>query len=250
MIDHLRNAPSITLEGIEVLILDEADRLLDMGFTEEVNEIVKCCPKSRQTLLFSATMTKKVMKLASISLKDPVYISVNKQLTVASGLKQEFIRIRSNHEDDRDAMLIALCKKTFKSKTIIFVKSKQGAHRLRILFGLFGLSAAELHGNLTQTARLEALDDFREAKVNFLIATDLASRGLDIIGIENVINFHMPTSHSQYIHRVGRTARAGKKGFSCSFVSEDDRSLLKEIIKKATTSVNQRKNSSKYYYSI
>mmetsp|Transcript_27062 Transcript_27062/g.46336 ORF Transcript_27062/g.46336 Transcript_27062/m.46336 type:complete len:734 (+) Transcript_27062:31-2232(+) len=241
MIDHLRNAQSITLDSVEVLILDEADRLLDMGFTEEVNEIVKCCPKTRQTLLFSATMTKKVMKLASVSLKEPVYVSVNRQLTVASGLKQEFVRIKASKEEERESMLISLCKRTYTQKTIIFVRAKRYAHHLKILFGLLELSAAELHGNLTQTARLEALEQFRDGSVNFLIATDLASRGLDIMGIETVINYNMPKSHSQYIHRVGRTARAGKKGSSCSFVSEEDRPLLKEIIKKASGSVHQRK---------
>ena len=242
MIDHLRNAQSITLEGVEVLILDEADRLLDMGFTEEVKEIVKSCPKGRQTLLFSATMSRKVMQLASISLKEPTYISVNKQLTVASGLRQEFVRVKEANEGDREAMLIALCQKTYKKQAIVFVRSKRYAHHLRILFGLFGIKASELHGNLTQLGRLEALEDFRDGRVGFLIATDLASRGLDIEGIQTVINFNMPRSHAQYVHRVGRTARAGHIGSACSFLSEDDRPLLKEIINKAIgTNVNQRK---------
>merc|ERR1712137_130676 len=242
MIDHLRNAQSITLESVEVLILDEADRLLDMGFAEEVREIVKSCPKSRQTLLFSATMNKKVMQLASISLREPTYIAVNRQLTVATGLRQEFVRIKESAEEDREAMLIALCRKTYRNQTIIFVRSKRYAHHLKLLFGLMDLKAAELHGNLSQTARLEALEDFRDRRVGYLIATDLASRGLDIQGIQTVINFTMPRSHAQYIHRVGRTARAGKGGCSCSFVSETDRPLLKEIIDKAAGGqVTQRK---------
>merc|ERR1712137_673305 len=242
MIDHLRNAQSITLESVEVLILDEADRLLDMGFAEEVREIVKGCPKGRQTLLFSATMNKKVMKLASISLREPTYIAVNRQLTVATGLRQEFVRVKESAEGDREAMLVALCSKTYRNQTIIFVRSKRYAHHLKLLFGLMDLKAAELHGNLSQTARLEALEDFRDRRVGYLIATDLASRGLDIQGIQTVINFTMPRSHAQYIHRVGRTARAGKGGCACSFVSEDDRPLLKEIIEKAAGGqVTQRK---------
>jgi len=242
MIDHLRNAQSITLESVEVLILDEADRLLDMGFAEEVREIVKGCPKGRQTLLFSATMNKKVMKLASISLREPTYIAVNRQLTVATGLRQEFVRVKESAEGDREAMLVALCSKTYRNQAIIFVRSKRYAHHLKLVFGLMDLKAAELHGNLSQTARLEALEDFRDRRVGFLIATDLASRGLDIQGIQTVINFTMPRSHAQYIHRVGRTARAGKGGCACSFVSEDDRPLLKEIIEKAAGGqVTQRK---------
>merc|ERR1712130_481087 len=141
-----------------------------------------------------------------------------------------------------EAMLVALCRKTYRNQTIIFVRSKRYAHHLKLVFGLMDLKAAELHGNLSQTARLAALEDFRDRRVGFLIATDLASRGLDIQGIQTVINFTMPRSHAQYIHRAGRTARAGKGGCACSFVSEDDRPLLKEIIEKAAGGqVTQRK---------
>ena len=240
MIDHLRNTQSVHLDDIEVLILDEADRLLDMGFTDELHQIVKCCPKSRQTMLFSATISKQVLSLISISLKDPIYISVNQMLTVAEGLTQEFVRIKSNDPLEHEAMLISICKKVYKQNTIVFVQSKRLAHRLKILFGLFELPAAEIHGNLTQAQRLEAIELFREDAVNFLIATDVAARGLDIIGVQFVVNYQMPNTHSQYIHRVGRTARAGNKGSSCSFVFDEDRPLLKEIIKKSKVNVVKR----------
>lgn len=242
LIDHLRNSQSIGLEDIEVLILDEADRLLDMGFTDEIEEIVKRCPVARQTMLFSATMTKKVMNLATISLKDPVYIAVNRQMSVANTLRQEFIRVKSNARDcDREAMLVALCKHIYKSKTIIFCASKRFVHHLNILFGLLGFNSAEIHGNLSQAQRLEALEQFRDQKVDFLIATDLASRGLDIVGIQTVINFHMPRTHAQYIHRVGRAGRAGKTGRACSFIAEPDRLVMKEIVRKSQANVGRRK---------
>lgn len=150
ILDHLMNTQSVSLEDVEVLIMDEADRLLDMGFTEEVEEIVRCCPRSRQTMLFSATLSKKVVSLVKISLKDPAYISVNRQLAVAESLAQEIVRVKSTQEDLREAMLLTLCTTTFKNKTIVFCKAKRLAHRLKLVFGLFKLKAAELHGNLTQ----------------------------------------------------------------------------------------------------
>jgi ATP-dependent RNA helicase DDX27 len=235
LIDHLRNTQSFGLEGIEILVLDEADRLLEMGFIEEVEEIVKMCPKSRQTMLFSATMTEQVDKLIKLSLHEPVRISVDPMGQLARKLVQEFIRIKPNHEDDRPAYLLALCTRTFKKKVLIFFQHKQTCHKMKIVFGLAGLNATELHGDLTQAKRLEALENFRDGKTDFLLATDVAARGLDIIGIETVINYQMPPKLSGYIHRVGRTARAGSSGRSVSFIGANDRKLLKEILKKSGT---------------
>eukprot|EP01098_Paradermamoeba_levis_P000648 TRINITY_DN1071_c0_g1_i5.p1 TRINITY_DN1071_c0_g1~~TRINITY_DN1071_c0_g1_i5.p1 ORF type:complete len:389 (+),score=141.51 TRINITY_DN1071_c0_g1_i5:175-1341(+) len=240
MIDHLRNAQSIDLDDLEILILDEADRLLELGFKEELEELIKSCPKGRQTMLFSATMTTEVDNLVSLSLQHPVRVSVDPLFQVAQTLEQEFIRVRSGKSSDKEGILLALCTRTFKSHVIVFFRSKQAAHRMKIVFGLLGLSAAELHGNLTQVMRLEALEKFREEKVDFLLATDLASRGLDIVGIQTVINFDMPKIMSQYIHRVGRTARAGKRGRAVSLVQESDRKLLKDIVKKAKEKVKKR----------
>jgi len=152
-------------------------------------------------------------------------------------------------------MLVALCKHVYTSKTIIFCQCKSTAHRLKILFGLLDLKAAELHGNLTQTQRLDSLELFRDQAVDFLIATDLASRGLDIVGIQTVINFQMPKTQAQYVHRVGRTARAGKSGRACSFISEADRVLLRDIVKKAADNVISKRKIpaekiKKYFSSI
>jgi len=130
-------------------------------------------------------------------------------------------------------MLLALCTEVIHSHAIIFVQEKKTAHRLKILFGLSGLRCSELHGNLTQTQRLDALEQFRDAGTDFLIATDLAARGLDIVGVRCVVNFTLPSGIREYIHRVGRTARAGAEGFAVSFSCTSDRSLLKHVLKKA-----------------
>lgn len=150
LIDHLRNSPSFGLDALDILVLDEADRMLEDGFADELAEIVKSCPHSRQTMLFSATMTDTVDDLVRMSLNKPVRLFVDPKKTTARGLVQEFVRVRAGREDDRPAMLAALCKRTFKEKTIIFLRSKKLAHQLRIVFGLLGMKCRELHGDLSQ----------------------------------------------------------------------------------------------------
>lgn len=240
IVDHMLNTPSFSLEDIEILVLDEADRLLDLGFSEQLDQIVKSCPRSRQTMLFSATMTDNVDKLAVLSLTNPERISVDPLFQVARKLTQEFVRVRSGTERDKEATLLALCTRTFKSKVIIFCTHKRSAHRLKIIFGLNDLKASELHGDLTQEQRYDSLENFRDGKVDFLIASDVASRGLDVIGVETVINFELPLHLSSYVHRVGRTARAGRNGCAVSIVTEDDRRLFKAIVKNSNKSVKQR----------
>lgn len=233
LIDHVRNSSGFHLDACEILVMDEADRMLEDGFADELGEIVKACPRSRQTMLFSATMTDNVDQLVRMSLNNPVRLFVDPSNQAASRLIQEFVRIRQNRESDRSAVLLALCRKTFKNKVIVFFRSKAAAHQMKILFGLMGLNAAELHGNLTQEQRLEALERFRDNEVDYLLATDLAARGLDIKGIETVINYNMPTQFAQYLHRVGRTARAGRNGRSVTLVGESDRKMLKMAIKSS-----------------
>jgi ATP-dependent RNA helicase DDX27 len=219
---------------VEILIMDEADRMLEEGFAAELNEIVQATPKGRQTMLFSATMTDDVDELVRLSLRRPVRLFVDPKRTTAAKLIQEFVRVRGSgsagsaaeltagssssaggrrtEDEARPALLLSLCTRTFRHQVIIFVRSKKLAHQLKIVFGLVGLSAAELHGDLSQEQRLLALQNFRDGKVDFLIATDLASRGLDIRGVQTVINYDMPAQFEQYLHRVGRTARAGRNG--------------------------------------
>ena len=148
LIDHLTNTPSFTLSALDVLVIDEADRMLEAGFTDELEEIIKACPRSRQTMLFSATMTDSVDELVKLSLDRPIRVFVDPQRNTASGLTQEFVRIRS--DESRSPSLLSLCKRTVREKCIIFFRSKALAHQMRVVFGLCGLKAAELHGNLTQ----------------------------------------------------------------------------------------------------
>nr|KYP60880.1 DEAD-box ATP-dependent RNA helicase 28 [Cajanus cajan] len=233
MIDHLRNSMSVDLDDLAVLILDEADRLLELGFNAEIQELVRLCPKKRQTMLFSATMTEEVDELIKLSLSKPLRLSADPSTKRPATLTEEVVRIRRMREVNQEAVLLAMCTKTFTSKVIIFSGTKQAAHRLKIIFGLSGLKAAELHGNLTQAQRLEALEQFRKQQVDFLVATDVAARGLDIIGVQTVINFACPRDLTSYVHRVGRTARAGREGYAVTFVTDNDRSLLKAIAKRA-----------------
>uniref|UniRef100_A0A8U8BFW7 RNA helicase n=1 Tax=Geospiza parvula TaxID=87175 RepID=A0A8U8BFW7_GEOPR len=214
LIDHLHNCPSFHLSSVEVLILDEADRMLDEYFEEQMKEIIRLCSHHRQTMLFSATMTEEVKDLASVSLK----------------------KSRPNFQD----FLLALLTRTFQDHVMLFTQTKKQAHRMHILLGLMGLRVGELHGNLSQTQRLESLRRFKDEQIDILVATDVAARGLDIEGVKTVINFTMPNTIKHYVHRVGRTARAGKAGRSVSLVGEEERKMLKEIVKTAKTPVKAR----------
>ncbi|XP_031841882.1 dead-box helicase Rs1 [Nomia melanderi] len=240
LIDHLKNTPTFSLDSIEVLILDEADRMLDEYFAEQMKYIVNQCARSRQTILFSATMTEEVKDLAAVSLDKPVKVFVDSNQDVAFNLRQEFIRIRKEREGDREAILAALICRTFHDHAMVFVQTKKQAHRLHILLGLLGVKVQELHGNLTQPQRLENLRKFKNEEIDILLATDVAARGLDISGVKTVINFVMPPTMQHYIHRVGRTARAGRGGVSVSLAGEQERSLVKEIIKNAKNPVKNR----------
>ncbi|KAL1465559.1 hypothetical protein WDU94_005116, partial [Cyamophila willieti] len=240
LLDHLHNTPSFSLSDIEVLVLDEADRMLDEHFASQMKEIIRMCSRTRQTMLFSATMTDAVNDLVSVSLTRPVRVFVDNNHEVALNLRQEFVRIRKDTHLERKALLASLVCRTFKDHTMIFVPTKREAHEMHILLGLLGIKAGELHGNLTQPHRLESLRKFKDEETDVLIATDVAARGLDIRGVKTVINYRMPHSLEHYIHRVGRTARAGKGGISVSLASEVDRKLVKQVIKNAKNPVKHR----------
>ncbi|GMG00302.1 hypothetical protein BVG19_g4203 [[Candida] boidinii] len=261
LIDHIRNSPSFNIDNIEVLVFDEADRMLEEGFQEEMTEILSYLPISkRQTMLFSATMNSKIKSLIQLSLKRPVRIMIGAAKSAAGGLVQQFVRIRKR-ESSKPALLYNILSqlngvsstnnqsilKQMQSRIIIFVARKEMAHKLRIILGLLGLKVSELHGSLTQEQRSKNITDFKKLVVPILVCTDLAARGLDIPKIETVINFDMPKTYEIYLHRVGRTARAGREGTSISFVGEStqDRNIVKEAIKsvettkKATSSQNK-----------
>jgi ATP-dependent RNA helicase DDX27 len=198
IIDHLRNARSVDFDDLEVLVLDEADRLLELGFAQELQEIVRFLPgggggkrgggggggSQRQTLLYSATMTEDVDKLIALSMRDPVRISADPAYNVAPTLRQEFVVVSTVDEPTREAQLLALCARSVQRRALLFFHERWEVHRFKIVFGLCGLRAGELHGDMTQAARLNALEQFRAEKFDFLLTTDLASRGLDIDGVE------------------------------------------------------------------
>jgi ATP-dependent RNA helicase DDX27 len=230
-IDHMRNSASFTVDTLEILVLDEADRMLEDGFADELNEILTTIPKSRQTMLFSATMTDTVDKLIRVGLNRPVRLMVDSKKNTSLTLVQEFVRLRPGREDKRLGYLLYLCKEIYTGRVIVFFRQKREAHRVRIVFGLLGLKAAELHGSMSQEQRIKSVENFRDGKVAFLLATDLASRGLDIKGVETVINYEAPQSHEIYLHRVGRTARAGRSGRACTIAAEPDRKVVKAAVK-------------------
>ncbi|PQE16032.1 hypothetical protein CJF32_00004932 [Rutstroemia sp. NJR-2017a WRK4] len=230
-IDHMRNSPSFTVDTLEILVLDEADRMLEAGFADELNEILTTIPKSRQTMLFSATMTSSVDNLIRVGLNRPVRLMVDSQKQTAGTLVQEFIRLRPGREGKRMGYLLCLCKKIYTDRVIVFFRQKKEAHRARVIFGLYGLKATELHGSMSQEQRITSVEAFRDGKASFLLATDLASRGLDIKGVDTVINYEAPQSHEIYLHRVGRTARAGRSGRACTIAAEPDRKVVKAAVK-------------------
>ncbi|OCL09757.1 DEAD-domain-containing protein [Glonium stellatum] len=232
-IDHMRNSASFAVDTLEILVLDEADRMLEDGFADELNEILKTIPKSRQTMLFSATMTDTVDKLIRVGLNRPVRLMVDAKKKTVQGLVQEFVRLRPGREDKRLAYLMYLCEKVYTDRVIIFFRQKKEAHRVRVIFGICGLKAAELHGSMSQEQRIQSVESFRSGKASYLLATDLASRGLDIKNVTTVLNHEAPQSHEIYLHRVGRTARAGRTGQACTIAAEPDRRVVKAAVKAA-----------------
>jgi ATP-dependent RNA helicase DDX27 len=240
VIDHLHNTATFGLDRLAVLVLDEADRMLEEGFQDELEEIVKNCPRSRQTLLFSATMTDRVEQLARLSLNRPVRLFIDMPGMLARTLEQTFVRIR--REEDRLAVMLSLIKEleAKHSKLIVFLPTKELCHRACILWRLASLpSCVELHGGLDQSARNANLDSFRDGAARALLCTDVAARGLDVPGVSLVVNYSLPPGLTQYTHRVGRTARAGRSGRSLSLVGESDRKLLRQIV-KSTPGVRPR----------
>lgn len=246
LIDHIRNSASFSLDALEILIMDEADRMLDEGFQAELTEILLLIPKhKRQTMLFSATMNTKIQDLIQLSLNKPVRIMIDPPKAAASRLVQEFVRIRKK-DTMKPALLFHLLKTVDpgqQSRIVVFVSRKETAHHLRIILGLLGMKVAELHGSLSQEQRLNNVNDFKNLTVPVLICTDLAARGLDIPKIEMVINYDMPKTHEIYLHRVGRTARAGREGRSITLVGEAaaDRNIVKAALKSLESSESGQK---------
>lgn len=218
----------VRLDDVEVLILDEADQMMDMGFIHALKKIVPHLPKDRQTLFFSATMTPPIKKLAKQFLTDPVHVSVSPPNTTAEKVEQSVIYV--NTAEKQDLLALTLLNPDI-NRALIFTRTKHGADRVVKRLASVGIEALAIHGNKSQNQRQRALAALREGRVKFLIATDIAARGIDIEGISHVINFEIPNVPEQYVHRIGRTARAGRSGLAISFVGKDEKNYLKDIQK-------------------
>jgi len=244
VVDHLLNTPNFSLDEVEVLILDEADRLLELGFEPQIKTILDHIPTARQTMLFSATMTDDIEQLVKLSLKNPIRVACDSRQAVAGALTQEFIKLPDDENIlMKQAILLSLCTKSFTSEVIIFCNTKSMVRKLKMLLFLKGLKVSELSSSLTQAVRLRELYKFAKHETDFLVCTDVASRGLDIKGVKTVINFDMPLNLKTYIHRVGRTARAGATGTAVSMCSESSIAILRKIVrhsKKKGQAVQQR----------
>ncbi|PKX94654.1 RNA-dependent ATPase RRP3 [Aspergillus novofumigatus IBT 16806] len=220
LLDHLENTKGFSLRTLKYLVMDEADRLLDMDFGPLLDKILKVLPRERRTFLFSATMSSKVESLQRASLSNPLRVSVssNKYQTVST-LLQSYLFLPHKH---KDIYLVYLLNEFVGQSAIIFSRTVHETQRISFLLRSLGFGAIPLHGQLSQSARLGALGKFRSRSRDILVATDVAARGLDIPSVDVVLNFDLPTDSKTYVHRVGRTARAGKSGVAISFVTQYD----------------------------
>lgn len=227
LLDHLENTKGFSLRTLKYLVMDEADKLLDMDFGPILDKIFKVLPRERRTYLFSATMTSKVESLQRASLSNPlrVSISTSKYQTVST-LLQSYLFFPHKH---KDIYLVYLLNEFVGQSVIVFTRTVHETQRVAILLRALGFGAIPLHGQLSQSARLGALGKFRSRSRDILVATDVAARGLDIPSVDVVLNFDLPPDSKTYIHRVGRTARAGKSGRAISFVTQYDVELWLRI---------------------
>ena len=217
----------IKLNQIEILVLDEADRMLDMGFVNDIKKILQKVPEKRQTLFFSATMPKSIRKFANTILHQPKEINVTPVSSTAETIQQSVYFVE---KPEKELLLVKLLKEN-SERTLVFTRTKHGANRLVKKLDKSKILSAAIHGNKTQNARQKALNDFKDNKIQVLIATDIAARGIDIDMLSNVINFELPNVPETYVHRIGRTGRAGKEGVAKSFCSIEEKKDLRNIEK-------------------
>jgi len=238
--DHLKRK-SLRLHETFFLVLDETDRMLDMGFTPQIEQILKFIPKRHQTLLFSATLPKNIIRISERFLNEPVRISVGSTTTPIEKIKQETIHVSEGEKYNK--LLDELYKR--KGSILVFVKTKHGADKMVIRLRRDGHKCDAMHGNLRQSKRQRSLIAFRSGKVRILISTELAARGLDVPSIQHVINYHLPQVPEDFIHRIGRTARAGAEGSALTFITPNDRGMWNEIQKLINPSAKKEFNNFK-----
>jgi ATP-dependent RNA helicase RhlE len=222
----LMNQGHIRLDRLEVFVLDEADRMLDMGFIHDVKRIIAALPRKRQSLFFSATMAPEIIKLAHSMLTNPVQVEVNPPATTVELIDQKVMFVS---RPDKTKLLAHILKDPAVTRVLVFTRTKHGANKVVKQLEKNRIQAEAIHGNKSQTARTRAMDNFRRGRTRVLVATDIAARGIDVDGISHVINFDLPNIPDSYVHRIGRTARAGADGIAISFCEESERPYLKSI---------------------
>ena len=222
----MMNERHVRLDQVKHFVLDEADRMLDMGFVRDVRKIVAAVPKERQSLLFSATMPPEVAKLAAEMMRDPMRVEVTPKVVTVEAVDQ---RVYFVEAAQKPALLARLLADERLARVIVFTRTKHGANRVAERLAKAGVVAEAIHGNKSQTARQRALEAFRSGRARVLVATDIAARGIDVDDVSHVINFELPNEPESYVHRIGRTARAGAKGVALAFCAPDERAYLRDI---------------------
>ena len=218
----------VKLDKLEIFVLDEADRMLDMGFLHDVRQILKWLPKKKQTMLFSATMPAEIAELANSLLQNPVRVAVDPISSPVEAIRQSIYFVDKNN---KTKLLAHLISKLGVKNALVFTRTKHGANKVVKDLDKLGITAAAIHGNKSQTARQQALADFKAGKVQCLVATDIAARGLDIEELSHVFNYNLPEVPETYVHRIGRTGRAGREGAAVSFCDFGEKPLLRDIEK-------------------
>ena len=224
----LQNQGALSLKRIEVFVLDEADRMLDMGFLRDIERVMKLMPEKRQNLMFSATFSKNIKKLAYSILNDPVKVETTPENTAVEVIDQKVYRVAKSK---KTGLIIKLISEGNWKQVLVFARTKHGANRLTKKMISAGITAAAIHGNKSQGARTKALTGFKKGTVRVLVATDIAARGIDIPLLPHVVNFELPNVSEDYVHRIGRTGRAGASGEALSLVSADETTYLRDIQK-------------------
>jgi superfamily II DNA/RNA helicase len=235
LLDHVEQK-TLNLSQVQILVLDEADRMLDMGFMPDLKRILALLPKKRQNLMFSATFSNEIKKLADDFLTNPTLIEVARSNATAENVTQKVYMVA---QSSKQALLTQILKENDAKQVIIFTKTKITAGKLSRALQKEGIAAESIHGDKSQKERLEALDAFKAGKITALVATDVAARGLDISDLPMVINYEIPSAPEDYVHRIGRTGRAGASGAAISFVCEDEEKYLVEIEKLIKRSIEK-----------